>query len=73
MNTCFNDETDLTDYEEDDEAHYTLTPWGCLSTILNDYGIDFSHIHGRCGEHIVEDFMDLMVKCGYVIEKSVNN
>ena len=51
--------------EEDDET-YILTPWGCLHSVLIDYGINVGYISGRVGEHIVDDFMDAMVKCGYV-------
>lgn len=50
---------------------YTLAPWGCLSIILNDYNIDISHIKGKVGIHIVEDFMELMEKMGYI--KKVRN
>lgn len=48
------------------EEQYTLTPWGCLFSVLCDYGIDTAHIPGKVGEHIVEDFMDAMQKQGYV-------
>lgn len=51
---------------DSDEQKYTLTPWGCLSAVLDDYGIDVSHISGRTGTHIVEDFMEDMARCGYV-------
>ncbi len=42
------------DAEENDRWH--LTPWGCLSEVLEGYGIDISHITGRMGTHLVEDF-----------------
>lgn len=58
--------------DEEDDEKYMLTPWGCLFGVLIDYGINVSHISGRIGEHIVDDFMDAMVKCGY-IEKVENN
>lgn len=48
------------------EEKYILTPWGCLSAVLTDYNVDTSHITGRMGEHMVEDFMELMVKAGHV-------
>ena len=37
-----------------------------MVSVLNDYGIDFSHITPRMGEHMVEDFMDSMAKAGYI-------
>ena len=52
--------------EHDDDDVFTLTPWGCLADTLMDYGFDVSHITGKVGEHMVEDFMALMVKCGHV-------
>ena len=50
------------------EETYVLTPWGILSATLDDYGIDTSHIRGRVGNHIVEDFMANMVKAGHIAE-----
>lgn len=49
---------------EEDET-YSLTPWGCLYSVLQDYGINLG-VSGRVGAQIVEDFMDLMVKQDYV-------
>lgn len=49
-----------------DDEEYVLTLWGCLYLTLLDYGIDASHIPGKVGEHIVEDFMEMMEKAGYV-------
>ncbi len=55
--------------EEQIEAHceskWILSKWGCLYSVLKDYNIDVSHVPGRVGEHIVDDFMDLMCKHGY--------
>lgn len=48
---------------------YTLTPWGCLSAVLEDYGVDVSGIRSKVGEHIVEDFMEAIVISGYVERK----
>lgn len=50
----------------ENEEEYILTPWGCLSLVLNDYGIDTNGISGKAGAHVVEDFMELMVHLGYV-------
>ena len=51
---------------EDDEEKYVLTPWGCLYMVLTDYGVDVKNIPGRIGVHIVEDFIDEMVRAGHV-------
>lgn len=51
-------------FKDDDMFH--LTPWGCLSAILEDYGIGTSDIMPKVGEHMVNDFMELMVKQGHV-------
>lgn len=48
------------------EETYELTMWGCLYAVLQDYNVDVSHISGRLGEHIVEDFMELLKYCGYI-------
>ena len=58
---------------KDTEEKYMITEWGCLSSTLHDYGIDVSHISGRVGEHIVEDFMDAMCDAGYVAKKEVED
>ena len=51
--------------KEDDEEH-RLTEWDYLSSILTEYGIDISHISGRVGKHIVEDFMERLEDQGYL-------
>lgn len=48
------------------EEKYVMTEWGCLSSTLEEYGIDVSHITGRVGSHIVEDFMDALCTAGYL-------
>lgn len=57
----------------DNEEKYVLSEWGCLASVLDEYGIDVSHITGRVGAHIVEDFMDAMCNAGYVSKKEVEN
>ena len=52
----------------EDNGVFRLTPWGCLKKVLNDYNIDCEHITGRMGEHLVEDFMDSMIRAGHVGE-----
>jgi len=49
---------------EEDET-YSLTPWGCLYSVLLDYGIKLN-ISGRVGDMIIEDFVDLMDKQGLI-------
>lgn len=56
-------DVDVGDLSDDDKL--TLTKWGCLYAVLMDYGIKANHISGRVGDHIVEDFMELMCKFGY--------
>lgn len=56
------------DIIDDDDVKYVLSPWGCLSVVLEDYGIDISRISGKVGSHIVEDFLELMEKAGYILE-----
>lgn len=66
-----NDEYNVEYYEDvfdEDDEQYVLTPWGCLSCVLEDYHIDFSHIAPKVGQHIVEDFMELMEKAGYLVK-----
>lgn len=57
--------------EKKREEKLRLTPMGCLYAVLLDYVgpdhlLDIRKIQGRVGEHIVEDFMDAMVKFGYL-------
>ncbi len=54
---------------DDDETKYMVTPWGCLYSVLSDYGIEVGHVAGRVGAHIVDDFMDAMTRAGYVAKK----
>ena len=49
---------------EDDEV-YGLTPWGIMYAVLRDYGFDPERLTKRMGEHLVDDFMDGMVRHGY--------
>lgn len=66
---CYDGAAELElNYDEDDEK-YRLTEWGCLLVVLSDYGIDVTNIPGRVGKHIVEDFMELMRKAGYIAER----
>lgn len=51
---------------DDEDARYILTPWGCMSCVLSDYNIDYSHLTPTMGKHMVEDFMKLMEKTGYL-------
>lgn len=50
----------------DDDVKFVLTEWGCLSSVLTDYGVDISRVTGKIGKHIVEDFLELMCECGYI-------
>lgn len=50
----------------DDDDKFVLTEWGCLSSVLTDYGVDISRVTGKIGKHIVEDFLELMCECGYI-------
>lgn len=52
--------------KDTDEERYRLTPWGCLYAVLKDYKIDCDWVSGKVGEHIVDDFMGIMERCGYV-------
>lgn len=58
------------DSKEENER-YVLSEWGCLSLTLNDYGINTDRIPGRVGKHIVEDFMELMCKAGYIVKNEL--
>lgn len=55
------------------EENYVLSEWGCLASVLDEYGIDVSHITGRVGRHIVEDFMDAMCNVGYVTKQEAED
>ena len=61
-----NDELTEDDLMDDENVRFVLTPWGCLSSVLTEYNVDVSRISGRVGQHIVDDFMDAMVRAGHV-------
>lgn len=66
-------EMDINNNDENEEEDvYVFTPWGCLTSVLNDYNIDISHITPAMGRHMVDDFMELMEMAGYV-SKSEDN
>ena len=50
--------------EDNDNETYSLTMWGCLQATLADYGI-VADVSGKVGNHIVEDFFELLIKSGY--------
>ena len=56
---------DIREMKDTADEIYQLTPWGCLYSVLQDYGIELN-ISGRVGAMIIEDFMDLMVKQGHI-------
>jgi hypothetical protein len=43
--------------------------WGCLQATLADYGI-LANVPLKVGNHIVDDFFELLMKNGYVEKKS---
>lgn len=51
------------------EEKYRLTEWGCLYLVLTDHKINVENISGKEGKEIIKDFMELMIKCGYIKEK----
>ena len=62
--TTFPVDDDFLDMSETEE--YRLTPWGCLSVILDNYGVDYSGVTPTIGKHLVEDFLNLMEKSGHL-------
>lgn len=56
----------VTSADDEDDEKYSLTPWGCLSETLRDYGVDIGFITPRMGQHMAEDFMELMCNTGNV-------
>lgn len=56
---------DIREMKDSADETYSLTPWGCLYSVLLDYGIELN-ISGRVGAMIIEDFMDLMAKQGHI-------
>lgn len=54
----------------DNEEKFKLTEWSILYVVLTEYGIDVSHISGRVGRHIVEDFIAGMIEQGYIQKAS---
>lgn len=51
-----------------EEEKYVLTPWGCLKSTLDEYGIPTEHISGRVGGHIVSDFLENMMIAGHILK-----
>lgn len=71
LNKDIDDEIfNINEEDIDEEAVFTLTEWGCLSCVLLDYNIDFSHITPKMGEHMAQDFLELLERCGYI--KKIN-
>ena len=57
--------TEAVEANEEDNATYRLTTWGCLHSVLEDYGIDISNITPKIGQHMVDDFFNLLYINGY--------
>lgn len=51
------------------DAEFRLTKGMVLLLTLRDYGIDVSHITPKMAEHLVDDFMNELVKQGYAERK----
>ena len=61
-------------FESDDiNWRWQISYGECLRSVLHDYGIDTSHFTEKVMKHMVEDFMDLMVKQGHVTDKRREN
>ena len=52
-----------------DDKKWGITPWGCMYAVLQEYGFNPELLTPKIGEHMVEDFMAMMVKAGIVAEK----
>lgn len=52
--------------KEQEEETFRLTPWGMMTVVCRDYNIDVSHMTPKMGEHMISDFMDMLMKAGYV-------
>lgn len=53
---------------DEDEVKFVVTPWGIMTSVLNDYGIKLPQgFTGTIGEHMVDDFMKYMEKIGHVV------
>ena len=52
-----------------DDEKWGLTPWGCMHAVLKEYGYDPERLTPKMGEHMVEDFMAMMVTAGIVAKK----
>lgn len=54
-----------------EDVEFRLTPMGCLYAVLLDYVgedhlLDIRKIRGNVGRHIVEDFLDAMIRTGHL-------
>lgn len=52
--------------DENKDESLRLTMWGCLECVLRDYNIDASHITPKMSEHLVNDYMELLERQGYI-------
>lgn len=50
----------------DEEEVYVLTPYGVLLAVMDDYNINIDHLTPKMAEHLFEDFMEVLMKQGYV-------
>ncbi len=47
--------------------------WECVSSILNDYGINTVNISNRVGAHLIGDMLDSLITEGYLSISNNNN
>ena len=52
-----------------EEERYRLTTWGCMQAVLTAWNINTDHLTPRMGECMVEDFMEMLVKHGYLTKE----
>lgn len=62
-----NDMQSITIATANDNDTFILTKFACLESVLNEYGVPTEGIvTPRIGEHIVDDLLELLAKCGYL-------
>lgn len=57
---------------EDEDTEYRPTLYRCLLYVMKDYNIDVSHITPKMAEHLFEDFMEKLIRAGYVDRREDN-
>lgn len=65
------DQDNISKTDDEDDGKYVITEHALLYTVLKEYGIVVGEWYPKMWKHIYEDFMENLLKAGYIKKKEV--